>query len=94
MNSRVAICLRCYKSKISHLADVPVLHRGLGWGMDGIRQQSLLGNGYYLDLVNNFGWIVLCRDDGTEVVKFTVWDATSEAIERAAREDQSKNQQA
>jgi hypothetical protein len=62
--------------------------------MDGIRQQSLLGNGYYLDLVNNFGWIVLCRDDGTEVVKFTVWDATSEAIERAAREDQSKNQQA
>jgi hypothetical protein len=62
--------------------------------MDSNRHQSLLGNGYYLDLVNNHGWIVLRRDDGTEVAKFSVWDATSEAIERAAREDQSQNQQA
>jgi hypothetical protein len=62
--------------------------------MDGNPQQSLLGNGYYLDLVNNSGLIVLCRDDGTEVAKFSVWDATSEAIERAAREDQSKDKQA
>jgi hypothetical protein len=61
--------------------------------MDSNQEQPLLGNGYYLDLVHNFGWIVLCRDDGTEVAKFSVWDATSEAIERAAREDQSKNQQ-
>jgi len=61
--------------------------------MDGNRHQSLLGNGYYLDLVNNSGLIVLCREDGTEVAQFSVWDATSEAIERAAREDQSKNQQ-
>ncbi len=56
--------------------------------------QSLLGNGYYLDLVNNSGLIVLCREDGTEVAKFSVWDATSKAIEWAAREDQSKNQRA
>ena len=49
--------------------------------------RPLLGNGYHLDLVNPFGMIVLCRDDGTEVAKFSVWDATSEAIERAARED-------
>jgi hypothetical protein len=80
------------KSKISHLADAPFMHRGLGWGMDSNQEQPLLGNGYYLDLVHNFGWIVLCRDDGTEVAKFSVWDATSEAIERAAREDHSKNQ--
>ncbi len=61
--------------------------------MDGNREQPLLGNGYYLDLVNRSGLIVLCRDDGTEVAKFSVWDATSEAIERAAREDRSKNRQ-
>lgn len=61
--------------------------------MDSNREQPLLGNGYYLDLVSNFGLILLCRDDGTEVAKFTVWDATSEAIERAAREDNRKNQQ-
>jgi hypothetical protein len=62
--------------------------------MDGNRHQSLLGNGYYLDLVHNSGLIVLCRDDGTEVAKFSVWDATGEALERAAREDQSKDKQA
>jgi hypothetical protein len=62
--------------------------------MNSNRDQPLLGNGYYLDLVNNSGLIVLCRDDGTEVAKFSVWDATSEAIERAAREDQSKDKQA
>ena len=62
--------------------------------MDGNRHQSLLGNGYYLDLVNNCGLIVLCREDGTEVAKFSVWDATSEAIERTVREDQSNSQQA
>jgi hypothetical protein len=86
--------LHRYKSKIRHVADVLVLSRGLGWDMDGNQHQSLLGNGYYLDLVNNSGLIVLCRDDGTEVAKFSVWDATGEAIERTAREDQRKNQQA
>ena len=62
--------------------------------MDRNEERPLLGNGYYLDLVNDFGLIVLRRDDGTEVAKFSVWDATSEAIERAAREDRTKNQQA
>jgi hypothetical protein len=62
--------------------------------MDGNEERSLLGNGYYLDLVNRFGLIVLCRDDGTEVAKFSVWDATSEAIERAARKDQRREREA
>ena len=55
--------------------------------MDHNEERPLLGNGYYLDLVNSFGLIVLRRKDGTEVAKFSVWDATSEAIERQARED-------
>jgi hypothetical protein len=62
--------------------------------MEHEEERPLLGNGYYLDLVNHFGLIVLCRDDGTEVAKFSVWDATSEAIEREAREDLSKNRKA
>ena len=62
--------------------------------MDRREERSLLGNGYYLDLVNNFGLIVLCRDDGTEVARFSVWDATSDSIERAAREDLRKNREA
>ena len=62
--------------------------------MEYEEERPLLGNGYYLDLVNNSGLIVLCREDGTEVTKFSVWDATSEAIERAAREDQSNNREA
>lgn len=60
--------------------------------MDSNEGQTLLGNGYYLDLVNNHGAIVLRRDDGTEVAKFSVWDATSKAIEQAAQEDQRSNQ--
>jgi hypothetical protein len=59
--------------------------------MDRNEERPLLGNGYYLDLVNHFGLIVLCRDDGTEVAKFSVWEATSEAIEREAREDLHKD---
>jgi hypothetical protein len=62
--------------------------------MDHNEERPLLGNGYYLDLVNSFGLIVLRRKDGTEVAKFSVWDATSEAIERAARKDRSENQEA
>ena len=57
-------------------------------------EQPLLGNGYYLDLVNHFGLIVLCRDDGAEVARFSVWDATSEAIEQAAREDRRREREA
>jgi hypothetical protein len=60
--------------------------------MDVNEGHSLLGNGYYLDLVNNFGLIVLRRDDGTEVARFSVWDATSTAIEQAAQEDQRRKQ--
>jgi hypothetical protein len=30
---------------------------------------------------------VLLREDGSEVARFSVWDATSQAIEQAARED-------
>ena len=55
--------------------------------MEHNEERPLLGNGYYLDLVNHFGLIVLCRDDGTEVARFSVWDATSQAIERTAQED-------
>jgi hypothetical protein len=61
--------------------------------MDHNEERPLLGNGYYLDLVNRYGLIVLCRDDGTEVAKFSVWDATSEAIEREAREDRRRIRQ-
>jgi hypothetical protein len=61
--------------------------------MEHEEERPLLGNGYYLDLVNAFGLIVLCRDDGTEVARFSVWDATSQAIERAAREDLRRTQQ-
>jgi hypothetical protein len=62
--------------------------------MDHDERRPLLGNGYYLDLVNRSGLIVLRRDDGTEVAEFSVWDATSEAIERAAREDLRTNREA
>jgi len=62
--------------------------------MDANQQRSLLGNGYHLDLVSNHGWIVLRRDDGTEVAEFSVWDATSEAIERTAREDLRREREA
>jgi len=58
--------------------------------MDVNEGHSLLGNGYYLDLVNSFGLIVLRRDDGTEVARFSIWDATSTAIEQAAQEDQRR----
>jgi hypothetical protein len=61
--------------------------------MDHNEERPLLGNGYYLDLVNRYDLIVLCRDDGTEVAKFSVWDATSEAIEREAREGRRRIRQ-
>jgi hypothetical protein len=60
--------------------------------MDDYRGQSFLGNGYRLDLVSVPGKIVLRREDGTEVASFSVWDATSKAIEEAAQEDQRTNQ--
>ena len=51
-------------------------------------RQSLLGNGYRLDLVSFIGMVVLRREDGTEVARFRVCDATSKAVEQAARQDQ------
>jgi len=60
--------------------------------MDNTERQSFLGNGYRLDLVSVPGVIVLCREDGTEVARFSVWDATSKAIEQAAQEDRRTNQ--
>ena len=74
------------------MADVLVLYRGLGWGINSNQGQSLLGNGYHLDLVSVPGATVLRRDDGTEVARFSVWDATSQAIEQAAQEDWRTNQ--
>ena len=74
------------------MADVLVLYRGLGWGINSNQGQSLLGNGYRLDLVSVPGATVLRRDDGTEVAKFSVWDPTSQAIEKAAKEDWRTNQ--
>ena len=56
-------------------------------GMEHTEGRSLLGNGYRLDLVSVPGATLLRREDGTEVARFSVWDATGEAIEQAAQED-------
>jgi hypothetical protein len=61
-------------------------------GMDHTEGRSLLGNGYRLDLVSVPGATLLRREDGTEVSRFSVRDATSQAIEQAAQEDQRTNQ--
>jgi hypothetical protein len=45
-----------------------------------------------LDLAGVPGVIVLRREDGTEVTRFSVWDARSKAIEQAAQEDQRTNE--
>ena len=62
------------------------------WGMDHTEGRSLLGNGYHLDLVSAPGATLLRREDGTEVARFSIWDATGEAIEQAAQEDRRTNQ--
>ncbi len=56
-------------------------------------ENRFLGNGYHLDLVSVPKMIVLRRDDGSEVAKFTIWDATSKAIEQAAEEDYCSRQE-
>jgi hypothetical protein len=61
-------------------------------GMDHTEGRSLLGNGYRLDLVSVPGATLLRREDGTEVARFSIWDATSKAIEQAAQEDRRTNQ--
>ena len=61
-------------------------------GMEHTEGRSLLGNGYRLDLMSVPGVTVLRREDGTEVSRFSVWDATAQAIEQAAQEDLRTNQ--
>ena len=61
-------------------------------GMEHTEGRSLLGDGYHLDLVSVPGATLLRREDGTEVARFSIWDATSKAIEQAAQEDQRTNQ--
>ena len=50
-------------------------------------KHHLLGNGYRLDLVSQPRAIVLRREDGSEVARFSIWEATSRAIEQAAEKD-------
>jgi hypothetical protein len=61
-------------------------------GMDHTEGRSLLGNGYRLDLISVPGATLLRREDGAEVARFSVWDATRQAIEQAAQEDRRTNQ--
>jgi hypothetical protein len=61
-------------------------------GIEHTEGHSLLGHGYRLDLVSVPSVIVLRREDGTEVSRFRVRDATSQAIEQAAQEDQRTDQ--
>jgi hypothetical protein len=46
-----------------------------------------IGLYHRMDLVSEPGIIVLRREDGTEVARFSVWGTTLEEIERAAKED-------
>jgi hypothetical protein len=51
-------------------------------------EHRLLGNGYRLDLVSVPGAIVLRREeDGSEVARFSIRDATSKSVEEAAQQD-------
>jgi hypothetical protein len=49
-----------------------------------------IGPCHRMDLVSEPGMIVLRREDGSEVARFSVWGARLEEIERAA-EDDSEN---
>ena len=61
-------------------------------GMEHTEGRALLGHGYRLDLVSVPGAIVLRREDGTEVSRFRIRDATRQAIEQAAQEDKRTDQ--
>jgi hypothetical protein len=51
-------------------------------------EHRFLGNGYRLDLVSVPSAIVLRREeDGNEVARFSIRDATSKSVEEAAQED-------
>jgi hypothetical protein len=58
--------------------------------MEHEEERPLLGHGYRLDLVRVRGRVVLCREDGTEVARFRLREATARAIEQAAREDRPR----
>jgi len=64
----------------------------MGYGMENTEEQSFLGHVYRLDLVTDPSVIVLRREDGTEVARFRVRDATTQTIEQAAHEDRRKKQ--
>ena len=55
-------------------------------------EHRLLGNGYRLDLVSVPGAIVLRREEDSSVLRFSVWDVTSKAVEQAAQEDYRSTQ--
>ena len=55
-------------------------------------RQSLLGNGYRLDLVSVPGVVVLRTEDVSEVARFSVCDVTSKFVEQAAQEHQRTNE--
>jgi hypothetical protein len=55
--------------------------------MNDNEERSFLGHGYRLDLVRVPGVIVLRREDGTEVARFKLQDATRKAIQQAAEKD-------
>jgi hydroxymethylglutaryl-CoA reductase len=57
-------------------------------------EHHLLGNGYRLDLVSVPRAIVLRREDDSEVARFSIWDATSSAIEQAAEKDYRSTREA
>jgi hypothetical protein len=61
--------------------------------MDHNEERPPLGNGYRLDLVRVSGRVVLCREDGTEVARFSLREATAQVVEQVAREDRRTNQQ-
>jgi hypothetical protein len=50
-----------------------------------------IGPHHRMDLVSEPGMIVLRRDDGSEVARFSVWGATLKEIERAAEEDSDED---
>jgi hypothetical protein len=56
-------------------------------------QLAVVAYGYRLDLVRVPGKVVLCRQDGTEVARFRIREATARAIEQAAQENRRRIRQ-
>ncbi len=53
-----------------------------------------IGPNHRMDLVSEPGMIVLRREDGSEVARFSVGGTTLEQIERAAKEDHDERRSA